>query len=487
MEEMMSSCSSSSILPFAQESPPTFQQRLTFLIQTRPESWAYAIFWQAQKDGDGRDVLAWADGHFRGTKAHLGPKPAKFGFDPDRKKVVPREIQALFCDDGFIDGDVSDCEWFYTVSLTKSFNGGDDVAGRAFSSGSVIWLTGDNAFQFNNYDRAKEAQMHGIQTLVCVPTAGGVVELGSPDSINEDWILVHLVRSLFGPDSVNSVPRQPVIAGQDPVLFVRNQVKPFHDTAVDHEIKHLEDAKMGGANLAGRSSSESGPSDSDGPFPSTTTANTVVTRPKKRGRKPAVGQEVPANHVEAERQRREKLNLRFYALRAVVPNVSKMDKASLLADAVTYINELKGKVEELQAKLKEDSKKNSKHCVMINNAVFDNNNNNNNESCSTVGDHTTSLRSSSGGRMSGSGGKIWKEVEVDVRILGTEAMIRVQCADVNYPSARLMGALRELEFRVHHASVSRVKELMLQDVVVGVPEGISEEAVRAAILTRLQI
>jgi transcription factor MYC2 len=46
--------------------------------------------------------------------------------------------------------------------------------------------------------------------------------------------------------------------------------------------------------------------------------------PRKRGRKPANNREEPLNHVEAERQRREKLNQRFYALRAVVPNVSKV-------------------------------------------------------------------------------------------------------------------------------------------------------------------
>ena len=33
-------------------------------------------------------------------------------------------------------------------------------------------------------------------------------------------------------------------------------------------------------------------------------------RPQKRGRKPANGREEPLNHVEAERQRREKLNQR---------------------------------------------------------------------------------------------------------------------------------------------------------------------------------
>lgn len=46
--------------------------------------------------------------------------------------------------------------------------------------------------------------------------------------------------------------------------------------------------------------------------------------PRKRGRKPANDREEPLSHVQAERQRREKLNQRFYALRAVVPNVSKV-------------------------------------------------------------------------------------------------------------------------------------------------------------------
>ncbi|KAL5062430.1 hypothetical protein RYX36_024167 [Vicia faba] len=72
-------------------------------------------------------------------------------------------------------------------------------------------------------------------------------------------------------------------------------------------------------------------------------------RPRKRGRKPANGRVEPLNHVEAERQRREKLNQRFYALRAVVPNISKMDKASLLGDAIAYINELQAKLKTMES------------------------------------------------------------------------------------------------------------------------------------------
>ncbi|XP_075487062.1 transcription factor MTB1-like [Primulina tabacum] len=72
-------------------------------------------------------------------------------------------------------------------------------------------------------------------------------------------------------------------------------------------------------------------------------------RPRKRGRKPANGRMEALNHVEAERQRREKLNQRFYALRAVVPNISKMDKASLLGDAISYITELQTKLKNMES------------------------------------------------------------------------------------------------------------------------------------------
>ncbi|KAH9297911.1 hypothetical protein KI387_029593, partial [Taxus chinensis] len=74
----------------------------------------------------------------------------------------------------------------------------------------------------------------------------------------------------------------------------------------------------------------------------------VEKKPRKCGRKPANGREGLLNYVEAECQRREKLNQKFYELRAVVPNVSKIDEASLLADDVSYINDLSSRQQILE-------------------------------------------------------------------------------------------------------------------------------------------
>jgi transcription factor MYC2 len=187
-------------------------------------------------------------------------------------------------------------------------------------------------------------------------------------------------------------------------------------------------------------------------------------RPRKRGRKPANGREEPLNHVEAERQRREKLNQRFYALRAVVPNVSKMDKASLLGDAISYINELRGKLTSLE------SDKDTLHAQIE--ALKK-------ERDARPAPHAAGL----GGH---DGGPRCHAVEIDAKILGLEAMIRVQCHKRNHPSARLMTALRELDLDVYHASVSVVKDLMIQQVAVKMASRVySQDQLNAALYTRL--
>ncbi|OAY65075.1 Transcription factor MYC2 [Ananas comosus] len=196
-------------------------------------------------------------------------------------------------------------------------------------------------------------------------------------------------------------------------------------------------------------------------------------RPRKRGRKPANGREEPLNHVEAERQRREKLNQRFYALRAVVPNVSKMDKASLLGDAISYINELRSKLQSLES----DKDTLQSHV----------------ESLQKERDARPALTPASApppppppsNGVSDAHGRC-HGAEIDVKILGHEAMIRVQCHKSNHPAARLMMALKDLDLEVYYASVSVVKDLMIQQATVKMSSRVySQEQLNAALCARL--
>ncbi|KAL2937052.1 Basic helix-loop-helix protein A [Bienertia sinuspersici] len=67
--------------------------------------------------------------------------------------------------------------------------------------------------------------------------------------------------------------------------------------------------------------------------------------------------ELSANHVLAERRRREKLNERFIILRSLVPFVTKMDKASILGDTIEYVKELRRKIEELEGRTKSEEER----------------------------------------------------------------------------------------------------------------------------------
>lgn len=551
---------------FCQE---TLQQRLQALIDDAKENWTYAIFWQSSADEfAGPAFLVWGDGYYKGEiedKARRRPRVCSPAFitEQEHRKKVLRQLNSLISgsasSDGAVDEEVTDTEWFFLLSMTHSFVTGSGLPGQAFCTSSPIWLAGPGSLAGSPCERSRQAQGFGLQTIVCIPSANGVVEIGSTDVIFQSSDLMNKARILFNfnnpdmgsgplsasgswaaqpendplalwltdPTSSGAEAKDPADSIVHPNSFPSTETKqivfgnenPNPETVQIHHSSLQNGIFSGGSNFSdfGRNGSpsislkpESGeilsfgakksccggnenmfsgqsshfpaaaaepnkrknnPTNSrgsneeegilsfvSGVVPSQDDAKRTTgdsdhsdleasvvravepeKRPKKRGRKPANGRDEPLNHVEAERQRREKLNQRFYALRAVVPNVSKMDKASLLGDAIAYINDLKSKLQTMESNQ------------------------------SDLRTQLETLKNESSGKYSsplGSNKPEIADIEVDVKVIGRDAMIRIQCGKKNHPAARLMATLKELDLELHHASVSVVNELMIQQATV---------------------
>lgn len=494
---MTSSPPASSMTPAGDFSnQETLQQRLQALIEGAQESWTYAIFWQSCIDIDtGDSLLKWGDGYYKGYEEDKRKARAASPAEQELRKHALLELNALISGggEGFSSADetveerVTDTEWVFLVSMTQSFVNGAGLPGRTLLSGNVSWLTGTDSLGDAPCDRARQAKVFGIRTMACVPVGTAVVELGSTQLIHHTCEITAKIKVLFDLNSVEMPQAAPSGAGpwlspqsmvveqgeEDPSRLCLSEPslieiaaaaldddrkgdrssgvtsRPINKmlSVLSASVSVCRQAKISGRDFLGRANSDHSQLEHS--------VREVKRAPRKRGRKPQIRCEEPLNHVEAERQRRQKLNQRFYALRSVVPNVSKMDKTSLLSDAVGYINELHAKLQSAKA---------DKEALR--------------DQIATVKKEHDSAAFTQGGCY---------DLELEVKVLGSEAMIRVQCQKRNHPAARLMVALMELDLEVLYASLSVVKDLMIQQTAakMAADRPFTAEQLDAALYSRL--
>ncbi|XP_010481407.1 PREDICTED: transcription factor bHLH28-like [Camelina sativa] len=420
----------------------TLQKRLHTVLSGTHEPWTYAIFWKPSYfDLSGESVLKWSDGVYNGDdeektgrrlrrtiKKTIPSSPE----EKERRRRVLRELNSMISGETFPvveeddakddvdDVEVTDTEWFFLVSMTWTFGNGSGLAGKAFTTYNPVWVTGSDQIYGSGCDRAKQGGGLGLQTIVCIPSDNGVLELGSTEQIRQNSDLFNKIRFLFSFEGSKDFSGAPTSAQFHSSIHNPNPnpvYQPIQINFSGEEFKRSSDDRMDEMEIP------------------------EMKPGKKRGRKPMHGREKPLNHVEAERMRREKLNHRFYALRAVVPNVSKMDKTSLLEDAVRYINELKSTAENAESER---------------NAVQ----NQLNELKKITGrqNATSSVCNDDKENLS--------ELKIEVKAMGSDVMIRVESGKRNHPGARLMNALMDLELEVSHASISVMNDLMIQQATV---------------------
>ncbi|XP_024960379.1 transcription factor bHLH18-like [Cynara cardunculus var. scolymus] len=115
------------------------------------------------------------------------------------------------------------------------------------------------------------------------------------------------------------------------------------------------------------------------------------------------------DHILAERKRREKLSQRFIALSALVPGLKKMDKASVLGDAINHLKTLQEKVKTLEEQIKK--RPNTESVVFVKRYEL-----------------LVDGAESSSSDENFSGGPIHEQLpEIEARFFGNDVLIRIHC------------------------------------------------------------
>ncbi|XP_071716253.1 transcription factor MTB3-like [Rutidosis leptorrhynchoides] len=390
--------------------------------------WNYAIYWQVSNTKSGKSALIWGDGHYK----ELNESEVYNKRDENARKIrVLQKLNSWFKVpwEGNIAStmdSISDLEMFYLTSMYYLFPFDKPSSpSQAFNTSRSVWANETKSCEEYYQSRSFLAKLARFQTFVLVPVKRGVLEIGSFKPIPEDQNYISMVKTLFNGCHPKVLPK---IFGQDLSLGgsgggggaksgpISISFSPKVEDDLDYggesyEMNHVFGGNTSNGHRIDENNGKLFPQLNHGVLNSQALMSGIDQsnhdsimmdrKPRKRGRKPANGREEPLNHVEAERQRREKLNQRFYALRAVVPNISKMDKASLLGDAISYITDLQSKIRMLEAE-KEVG------CVP----------------------------------------------EVDFMARKDDAVIRVSCPLDDHPIGQVIKTLREHEMAIHDTNVS---------------------------------
>ncbi|KAK4260239.1 hypothetical protein QN277_003382 [Acacia crassicarpa] len=132
------------------------------------------------------------------------------------------------------------------------------------------------------------------------------------------------------------------------------------------------------------------------------------------------------DHVLAERRRRGKLNQKFIALSSIIPGRKKMDKASVLGDAIEYVEQLKERQKDLEEQVAMKRKESVRRCILF------------------AGDNDKSPSC-----------EVSEQAlaEMEAKVLGKEVLIRIQCEQQRGCEAKILRELGNLRLKAKSSSI----------------------------------
>ncbi|XP_042468168.1 transcription factor bHLH18-like isoform X1 [Zingiber officinale] len=156
--------------------------------------------------------------------------------------------------------------------------------------------------------------------------------------------------------------------------------------------------------------------------------DTMLGQGPKRGRTASHNQE----HILAERKRREKLSQRFVALSAIVPGLKKMDKASVLGDAIKYLKQLQEKVQSLEDQI---AKRSIESAVLVKKS------------------HLCNYGDSSSGNENSNESHGESLPQIEARVCAKSILIKIHCENHKGALVRAISEIEKLHLSVTTTSV----------------------------------
>ncbi|XP_071695662.1 transcription factor bHLH90-like [Rutidosis leptorrhynchoides] len=162
----------------------------------------------------------------------------------------------------------------------------------------------------------------GDGTYVLIPVNGGLIELYGFKHLSRDQEMMETLMAQFN-------------------IFCQHMVQPKTEVSPNGSYLWSENSSLVSAGSTKVSPTQS------------------IDKPKTKQK--TRNEQYQSKNLETERNRRNRIKNGLFALRALVPKISKMDRAAIVGDAIEYIKELKTNIEELEYELKKFEDDDSKY------------------------------------------------------------------------------------------------------------------------------
>ncbi|KAK1552373.1 hypothetical protein Q3G72_015521 [Acer saccharum] len=163
-----------------------------------------------------------------------------------------------------------------------------------------------------------------------------------------------------------------------------------------------------------------------------------------------------SKNLVTERNRRNRIKDGLYALRALVPKISKMDRASIVGDAIEYIGELQQEFKKLNEELEEIEEEERKEKAELKSSKLDG-----------LHESTRYLPPTEHNKSSGDSAERKTEALVEVNHIGErDFLIKYVCEQKRCGFARLMEAIHSLGMQTVEANVTTLNGMVLNSLKV---------------------